>query len=213
MTAPDPANRIARQLHFVVEIDRLKAVLRQTRLTDGSRRENSAEHSWHLAVMALLLAEHAAEPVNLPRVLGMVLVHDLVEIDAGDTFCYDAGANLDKAERERCAADRLFGLLPPDQAEELRGLWEEFEQGASAEARFANALDRLQPLLHNARNGGGTWRENAVSRERVLARMEPIRRDMPALWPAVLRVLDEVQAAGGLGPPAAAAVPTGEGAL
>ena len=146
-------DRFEQQLRFIVEIDRLKNVLRRTLLTDASRRENSAEHSWHIALMAPLLAEHACEPVNVERVMRMLLVHDIVEIDAGDTFAYDANGNADKAERERRAADRLYGLLPDDQARELRAAWEEFEAAESAEARFAHALDRLQPLLQNLQIG------------------------------------------------------------
>jgi len=140
-------NRLAQQLRFVVEIDRLKTVLRQTLLTDASRQENSAEHSWHLALMAALLAEHAGAEVDVTRTMKMVLVHDVVEIDAGDAFCYDAAANVGKEERERLAAERIFGLLPAEQAAELHALWVEFEAGETAEARFAVALDRLQPLL------------------------------------------------------------------
>lgn len=124
----------------------------------------------------------------------MLLVHDVVEIDAGDAFCYDAAAHVGKEERERCAADRLFGLLPAEQGLELRTRWEEFEAGASAEARFAVALDRLQPLLQNRANGGGTWREHGVTREQVLRRMEPIRAGAPGLWPFVMEVIDEVTA-------------------
>jgi putative hydrolase of HD superfamily len=178
-------DRLGRQLRFIVEIDRLKRVLRQTLIADASRRENSAEHSWHLALMAGVLEEWAPEGVDLPRTVRMLLVHDLVEIDAGDTFCYDAGANLDKAERERLAAERVFGLLPADQAVELRTLWEEFEAVQTRESRFANALDRLQPLLQNLYTEGGTWRMHGVERERVRARMEPIRDAMPEVWPFV----------------------------
>ena len=183
-------SRLERQLCFIVELDRLKATLRQTRLIDASRQENSAEHSWHLAMMALLLAEYAGAAVDPLRVVRIVLVHDVVEIDAGDTFCYDADANLDREERERRAADRLFGLLPPDQAGELRGLWEEFEAGATPDARFAVALDRLQPLLQNVHSDGGTWRRHGITRAQVEARMRPIQLAIPELWPAVLRFLD-----------------------
>ena len=186
----DRTSRIAAQLAFVVEIDRLKGVLRQTPLCDGSRRENSAEHSWHLAVMAMLLAEHADAAVNVARVVGMLLVHDIVEIDAGDTFAYDAAANEGRAERERLAARRIFGLLPAEQGDALRALWEEFEAGATADARFAAAVDRLQPLLANDRAGGGSWRAHAVGRDQVLRRMAPIEGALPAVWPAVLDVVE-----------------------
>ena len=178
-------NRTEQQLAFLVEVDRLKGVLRQTLLCDASRRENSAEHSWHLALMAVVLAEHSAEPVDVSRVIRMLLVHDIVEIDAGDTFAYDAGANTDRAEREQRAADRIFGVLPREQAHELRDLWEEFEAQQTAESRAANALDRLQPLLLNHRTNGGSWRSHGVRKAQVLRRMEPIRSALPSLWPTV----------------------------
>lgn len=157
-------------------------MLRRTLLTDGSRRETSAEHSWHIALMAVLLAEHAPEGTDIGRVVRMLLVHDLVEIDAGDTFAYDDAGNVTRVERENAAADRIFGLLPPDQAGPLRALWDEFEAGSTAEARFALALDRLQPLLQNLVLRGGTWRAPGVTMERVLDRMRPIGRASPALW-------------------------------
>lgn len=197
----------ARQLQFIRELDGLKHVLRQTALIDGSRRENSAEHSWHIATMAIVLAEHAAEPVDLGRALKLLLLHDVVEIDAGDTFCYDAHGNLDKEERERRAAERIFGVLPPPQGDELRALWEEFEAAASPEARFANAMDRLEPLLQNHANGGGTWRMHGITRAQVLARMAPLATATPGLWPAVMALVDEACMAGDIAPdpvPAAA---------
>lgn len=197
----DPSDRIARQLRFVVEIDRLKSVLRRTLITDATRLENSAEHSWHIAVMAALLHEHAAEPVDVLRTVRMLLVHDVVEIDAGDTFGYDVAGHLDKEERERRAADRLFGLLPEDQAGELRALWDEFETGATPEARFALAMDRMQPLLNNFHTQGGTWRQHGITRAQVLRRMDPIREAASALWPYVLRVIEESCAAGYIGEP------------
>jgi len=191
-------DRLARQLRFVVEIDRLKTVLRQTLLTDASRQENSAEHSWHLALMAALLAEHAGAPVDVARTMTMVLVHDLVEIDAGDAFCYDAAANVGREERERRAAERVFGLLPAEQAAGLRALWEEFEAGETADARFAVALDRFQPLLQNIHSGGGSWRAHGIARGQVLRRMDPIRLGAPGLWPQVLAIVEQAVAAGHL---------------
>ena len=188
--------RISRQLRFVLEIDALKRVLRQTLLTDGSRRENSAEHSWHLALMAVLLAEHAPEGVRVERVVKMALIHDVVEIDAGDAFCYDADAMDGKEARERRAAERIFGLLPADQAAELKALWEEFEVGESPDARFANALDRLQPLLHNFETDGGSWRAHGITHARVLERMRPIERGAPALWALVVRILEAARERG-----------------
>ena len=186
-----PPTRAERQLAFLVDADRLKGVLRQTLLCDGSRRENSAEHSWHLALMAAVLAEHAEPEVSIPRVMRMLLVHDLVEIDAGDTFAYDTAANSDRESRERVAADRIFGLLPAEQEGELRALWEEFEAQSTPDARFAAALDRLQPLLNNHHSDGGSWRVHRVSRSQVLRRMEPIRGAIPSLWPTVEAIVGE----------------------
>jgi putative hydrolases of HD superfamily len=188
--------RLRRQLDFIVELDKLKQVLRRTMVIGESRLENSAEHSWHLGVMAALLSEYAPGDVDVERTLTMLLVHDVVEIDAGDTFVFDAAAMADKEERELRAAERLFGLLPPDQGERLRALWDEFETAATPEARFANALDRFHALLQNVHNGGGTWRRHHVTREQVLSRMEPIRGGAPALWPYVLAALDEVMGDG-----------------
>ncbi|MCS6828593.1 MAG: HD domain-containing protein [Caldilinea sp.] len=184
-------DRLAAQLAFLLEIDRLKRVLRRTAIVGGERRENSAEHSWHLAVMAMVLAEHANEPIDLLHTIKLVLVHDIVEIDAGDTFAYDAQANLDKEERERAAADRIFSLLPDDQRDELRSLWEEFDARRTPEARFANALDRLMPSLQNYVNNGGTWREPGVDREAVLTRLLPIREGSQTLWSHVEAMLNQ----------------------
>ena len=189
-------DRLMQQIQFVLEIDQLKHILRQTLLTDGSRRENSAEHSWHIALMAIVLAEYAPEPIDVPHVLKMLLLHDLVEIDAGDTFCYDTESNLNKAEREQQAADRLFGLLPTDQAIELRAIWEEFEAQETPAAQFAASLDRLQPLLHNHQTQGHTWQLHGVTQEQVLQRMAPIATGAPALWPLVQQVIGESVAAG-----------------
>lgn len=196
VTPADATARLTAQLAFVIEIDRLKGVLRRTTLCDGSRHENSAEHSWHLATIAAVFAEYAGAGVDVARVVRMVLVHDLVEIDAGDTFAYDASADLTRATREQLAADRLFGLLPPDQGAEMRALWEEFEAGVTEEARFATALDRLQPLLNNDRADGGSWRAHGITRAQVIARMRPIERAIPALWPAVVEIVDRNCACG-----------------
>jgi putative hydrolases of HD superfamily len=167
-------SRLEQQITFLVEIDRLKHVLRRTHLVGGERRENSAEHSWHIAMIALVLAEYSDEPIDVARVIRMLLVHDIVEIDAGDTFAFDVVGYLDKAEREQAAADRIFGLLPDEQKVELRALWEEFEAAETAEARFANMADRLMPALQNYSNDGGTWREANLDRAIVEHRMEPI---------------------------------------
>lgn len=188
---PSDAARLERQLAFLAEVDRLKSVLRRTTLCDGSRAENSAEHSWHLALAALTLTEHAGADVDIARVVSMVLVHDIVEIDAGDTFAYDARANLDREVREQRAAERIFGLLPPPQGAQLRALWEEFERGETPSARFAIALDRLQPLLSNHHAKGGSWKAHGVSRAQVLGRMAPIEHAAPALWPTVLAIVEQ----------------------
>ena len=186
----EAASRIPPQLAFIVEVDRLKGILRRTTLCDGSRPENSAEHSWHLAVMASVLAEHAPASIDAARVMRMLLIHDIVEIDAGDTFAYDVIAGAGREDRERMAAERIYGLLPPDQEKEFRALWEEFEAGVSPEARFAVALDRLQPLLNNDKSCGGSWRLHGVSRTQVLARMRPIELAIPELWPHVMEIVD-----------------------
>ena len=173
-------DRLARQLQFIIEIDKLKSIYRRTYLIDGARQENSAEHSWHLALLALILAEHANEPLDVAKVVKMVLVHDIVEIDAGDTYIY--AAQGDKKERESLAADRIFGLLPPDQEAEFRGLWEEFEAGLTPEARFATALDRFVPQLHNYHTQGRSWKEHGITAERVLGRNVVMSHGSVTLW-------------------------------
>jgi putative hydrolase of HD superfamily len=194
------SQRLQQQIAFVVEIDRLKQVLRQTQLMDASRRENSAEHSWHLALMVLVLAEYAPVEVDLQRAIHQVLIHDLVEIDAGDTFCYDTAGHHDKAEREQQAADRIFGLLPQSIADDLRQLWDEFEAQATPTARFAASLDRIQPLLHNWQTGGGTWKQHGIDRAQVMQRMAPVETGAPELWPFVLEVIETSVGAGYLQP-------------
>jgi putative hydrolase of HD superfamily len=189
-------DRLARQVAFLLEADRLKTIVRRTPLTDNSRLENSAEHSWHLALAAMAFEEYAPEGTDLPRVIRMLVVHDLVEVDAGDTFAYDLTAIDSKSERERLAADRLFGLLPPDQARDFRALWEEFEAQDTPSARYANALDRFQPLLLNMESGGGSWSAHAVGRSQVMRRMSPVREWMPRCWPYVQDVIDRACAAG-----------------
>ena len=176
------ANDLARRLSFLREIDRLKTVVRASPLLDRSRRENSAEHSWHLSMYAWLLADYAASDVDVARVVKMLLIHDIVEVDAGDSPIHGASAG-DQAEKEQRAAKRLFGLLPAEQSQELSVLWREFEDGQSSDAQFAKALDRFQPLLVNIFTGGGTWAESRVSYEQVLHRYGPaIERGAPELW-------------------------------
>jgi len=190
--------RLSQQVAFLVEADRLKTIIRQTPLVDNSRRENSAEHSWHLALAALVLREHAPPGLDLGRAIELVVVHDLVEIDAGDTFAYDPAGHLDKDAREQAAADRLFGMLPRDQAASFRAAWEEFEARETPEARFANALDRLQALLQNMGAGGGSWRAHNVTRAQVMTRMAPIESTLPEVWPFLLEVVDRFCALGAI---------------
>ncbi|MGE0877382.1 MAG: HD family hydrolase [Acidimicrobiia bacterium] len=178
--------RVEAQLAFLLEADRLKQIERQSSIVGASRRENTAEHSWHLALFALVLAEHADSSVDLPKVLAMLVLHDLVEIDAGDTFAYDETGYESKSAREREAADRLFGMLPGDQGKRLRSLWEEFEAGQTADARFANALDRLQSVLLNTENAGESWRRHGISQDRVIARNSAIGSGSELLWSAAL---------------------------
>lgn len=174
---------LEQQLNFLREIDRLKSVVRQSPLLDKSRKENSAEHSWHLAMYALLLSEYASGPVDTHRVLRMLLIHDIVEIDVGDFPIHGGSSPELQAEQEAAAAVRLFGLLPQPQGDALLALWQEFERAESEDAKFAKALDRFQPLLINVFTGGGTWTENGVSLEQVFSRYGPvIRRGAPQLW-------------------------------
>lgn len=201
MEAKQIMTRLDRQMRFLVEIDKLKQVARQTLLIDGERRENSAEHSWHIAVLAPLLAEYVPDPaMDLARVMEMALIHDIVEIDAGDTYCYDPQAGLDKAAREAAAAARLFGLLPEDQGRHFMALWQEFEARQSPEARFAAALDRIQPLVHNFMTQGRQWRAHGVRSDQVRARMRPVREGAPRLWRFAQSLIDQSVVRGYLAP-------------
>ena len=181
--------RLHQQIAFILEIDKLKSILRRTYLVNDPRHENSAEHSWHLAMMALLLAEHANAEVNLLQTLKMLLVHDVVEIDAGDTYCYDTGGNDSKAEREQAAAHRIFGLLPDDQRDEMHQLWQEFEARLTPEARFAAALDRLMPILHNYHTQGRSWREHGITQAQVLDRNKHTGEGSESLWKYIETVI------------------------
>jgi len=182
--------RLQQQITFILELDKLKRVQRQTWLTDTSRKENSAEHSWHIAVMALVLAEYAPKNnLDIGRVIQMLLVHDIVEIDAGDTFCYDQEAVTRQADHENQAAERLFGLLPRDQADRFRGLWEEFEACRTPEARLAHSLDRLQPILNNFHSGGKSWRANGITRGQVQGRNRVVAEGAPVLWDYIENLL------------------------
>ena len=176
------SEKLKNQIAFVIEIDEMKRILRMNLHADGSKRENDAEHSWHLAVMAMLLEEYCTEKVDIGRVIKIALVHDLVEVYAGDTFAYDAKGYEDKDEREKMAADKLFGMLDNEQAAFFRALWDEFEEKETPESRYANAIDRIQPLLLNYLTDGHTWRMGGVSSAQVYNRMDIIRTATPELW-------------------------------
>jgi putative hydrolases of HD superfamily len=182
--------RLQQQIDFLMELDKLKSILRRSILSHEPRRENSAEHSWHVVMVALLFAQYADEPVDLNRVVKLLLVHDIVEIDAGDVYIYDKNANVGKEERERQAATRLFGLLPPDQAAELLTYWEEFEAKATPEARFAGACDRIIPLLHNYYAKGHSWKEHGVELSDVYTINQVIADGSSSLWQAARHIID-----------------------
>ncbi|MEJ2098768.1 MAG: HD domain-containing protein [Desulfobacterales bacterium] len=184
--------RFKSQIEFILEVDKLKQIQRRTLLLDRSRRENSAEHSWHIALTVLVLSEYAEEDhLDLLQVIKLLLAHDLVEIDADDTYCYDAAGGQDQKEREMKAADRIFNILPPDQADAFRALWDEFEARETAESRFANALDRLLPLFHNYFTRGHTWLKHGIRKEQVISRMQPIHESSSFLWDSVLNLIDD----------------------
>ena len=184
--------RFEQQLKFLAEIDKMKSVFRQTVLIDKSRREDDASHSWHFAVMAMMLAEHCADQsVDFNRVVKMALVHDLIEIYAGDTFAYDAAGNTDKQLREEAAADKLFSLLPQDQGQEIRALWEEFDAERTPDAKYACAIDRLQPFVNNLMTEGHTWKRHGVTAAQVYKRMDPIRAAMPDIWDFIVKSIDD----------------------
>jgi len=190
-----------KQIQFLIEADKMKSIYRRTLLMDKSRCENDAEHSWHLALMAMTLFEYAYSPeVDMLRVLKMALVHDLVEVYAGDTFAYDEKGYEDKQQRENDAADKLFGILPEEQGREYRALWEEFDAMKTADALYASAVDRLQPLLSNYMTQGHTWKDGSVTSDRVLKRMELIKTAIPAAWPLVEKIVSESIANGWLKP-------------
>ena len=191
-------HRLDQQLRFSAEIDKMTGVLRRTLLLDRSRRENDAEHSWHIAVMALLFEEYAKEPADIGRVAEMCVVHDLVEIYAGDTFAYDTEGNRDKAAREAAAADRLFGSLPEEQGKRIRSLWEEFDAMETADAKYAACLDRLQPFLHNTLTDGHTWVEGGTNRAAVEKRMAVVREFMPEVYQWIDANLDRAAGKGWL---------------
>lgn len=184
-------DRLKKQMDFIMEADKMKKIGRQTYISDASRKENDAEHSWSLALMCMLMAEHANEEINLLRTIEMVLVHDLVEIDAGDTYAYDSAGNQTKRERELAAAERIFHILPEDQAKLIRGLWDEFEEGKTPEARFANTLDKVQPLTLNHITNGISWKEHQVTKEQVLKRNVKTSDGSKVLWDYCRKIIEE----------------------
>lgn len=174
--------RLKKQFAFIEEIDKEKSIFRQTYLADGSRKENDAEHAWHMAVMVMLLSEYANEKIDVLHTMKMVLIHDLIEIYAGDTYAYDTEGNSTKKERELAAAEKIFNILPEDQAAKLRGIWDEFEECATPEARFACSMDRIQPLMLNNASGGKSWEEHEVRSSQVYGRNEKTKLGSKALW-------------------------------
>lgn len=191
--------RLEKQLALVTELDKLKSILRRTRIKSAEGRlENSGEHSWHVALMAILMEEHANAPVDICRVMKMLLIHDVVEIDAGDTFVYDTAASQEQAEKEIRAAERLFGMLPSDQEQELLALWHEFEAAQTDDAKYAKALDRLIPMLLNYHNNGQSWKEHGVSREQALTINKRIEFGSVTLWGKAKELIEEATEKGWL---------------
>lgn len=191
-------DRLQQQISFLLEMDKVKSVVRQAYLADASRRENDAEHSWHLAMMAFVLAEYANEPVDVLKTMKMLILHDVIEIDAGDTYAYDPVGAATKRQRELAAADRIFALLPADQADEFRGLWEEFEAMESMEAKFANTLDRIHPVLLNDASGGISWKEHGVKASQVMKRNARTAEGSKELWQYVKTRIKENIAKGNI---------------
>lgn len=183
--------RLEEQIHFILEVDKLKNIIRQNYLADGSRKEDDADHSWHLALMCAILSEYATEKIDVLKTMTMVLIHDIVEIDAGDTYAYDRKAHDTKRQREVAAADRIFRLLPTDQAEKMRTLWEEFEEGITPEAKFAITLDRMQPVLLNAGSDGRSWKEHQVRLSQILNRNETTHEGSEILWEYELGLINK----------------------
>ena len=191
-------DRLKKQIGFMLELDKMKNLYRQTYVLHENRKENDAEHSWHIAVMAILLSEYANSDIDIPKVIKMLLLHDVVEIDAGDTYCYDDEGNATKAEREEKAAQRIFGLLPDDQSRESYDLWREFEDSMTSEARFAAVLDRLQPLLLNYTRNGISWQEHSIHKEQVLKRNEAYFNESDELAKLICSLIDDAETKGWL---------------
>lgn len=183
--------RLLKDINFIVELDKMKSIYRRTEVINERKNEDDAEHSWHIAIMAMVLHEYSDEEIDLLKTIKMLLVHDLVEIYAGDTFCYDKVSNGDKKDREERAAEKIFGLLAEDKGKEFKALWEEFEAMETPEARFSASMDRLQPMLNNYNNGGGTWKEYSVSKKDIYKRIEPVKYSSKELWEFVLYMLED----------------------
>lgn len=196
MTAEN--ERLQKQIAFIKEIDKVKSIFRQTYLTDGTRKENDAEHSWHIALMAVLLKEYVSEDVDVAKVMTMVLIHDLVEIDAGDTYAYDSEGAKSKREREVKAADRIFGILPEDQGMYFRELWEEFEAYETPDAKYAHLLDNFQPLLLNDASGGRSWNEHGVHKSQIYKRNEKVQETSQEIWNTIQEVVESHIARGNI---------------
>lgn len=196
MTAEN--ERLQKQIAFIKEIDKVKSIFRQTYLADGTRKDNDAEHSWHIALMAVLLKEYVSEDVDVAKVMTMVLIHDLVEIDAGDTYAYDSEGAKSKREREVKAADRIFGILPEDQGMYFRELWEEFEAYETPDAKYAHLLDNFQPLLLNDASGGRSWNEHGVHKSQIYKRNEKVQETSEEIWNTIQEVVESHIAKGNI---------------
>jgi len=185
--------RLKKQIQFIVEVDKIKNILRQNYIIDNSRRENDAEHSWHLALMLMILGEYSInQHLDLFKVMKMVTIHDLVEIDAGDTFAFDKLNNIGKRDREKIAATRIFGLLPEDQRDEMIQLWHEFEFMETEEARFAASLDRLQPLIHNYKTKAAGWKNHIITKGDIIRRNQHTQESAPGLWNFIEEIIEEI---------------------
>ena len=189
-------DRLLKDIEFIVELDKMKSILRQTSLIEEDKREDDAQHSWHIAVMTMVLNEYANEELDDKKIIKMLLIHDIVELYAGDTFCYDEKGNKDKRERELLAADKIFGMLKEEKALEFRALWDEFEEMETPEALFAASMDRLQPMLNNYYNGGGTWKKFGVDKEAIYKRIAPVKESSDKLWEFVEHMIEDAYSRG-----------------
>lgn len=183
--------RLLKDMEFIVELDKMKSILRQTSLINEDRREDDAQHSWHISVMAMVLSEYSNEKIDVCKVIKMLLTHDLVEIFAGDTFCYDKEGNNDKRERELIAAEKIFGMLEEDKGKELRALWDEFEEMKTPESLFAASMDRFQPMLNNYHNNGGTWIKYNVAKEEIYKRIAPLKKSSDEIWSFAEKMIED----------------------